>query len=150
MEIVEIEKSEVMKIKGLWNQLNALHWEKSSHFKSHFESFTFKKRIERLFAKKNVAIFAAQINSDEPVGYCMATENEGVGEIDSIFVKDEFRGNGFGKKLTQKAITWLDRFHCHEINVRVAEGNESVLLFYEQFGFKERFRVLQIQTPEYK
>ena len=143
MEIIEINKAEISKIEDLWVELNSYHGEKSSHFKFHFESFTFEKRIERLLTKEHLVIYVAEINSN-PVGYCIATVNENLGEIDSIFIKKEHRGNNLGHKLIQKALSWLNKFKCDVINVFVAEGNESALPFYEKFGFRERYRVLQI------
>ena len=98
MEIIEIKKDEIFKIADLWEGLNVHHGKKSSHFKSHFESFTFEKRIEQLLTKEHLAIFATQTNSDL-VGYCIATVNSNLGEIDSIFVKKEYRGNNIGYDL---------------------------------------------------
>jgi ribosomal protein S18 acetylase RimI-like enzyme len=146
MEIIEIKRDEIFKIADLWEELNVHHGKRSSYFKSHFASFTFKKRIEQLLKKEHLAIFAAQTNSDL-VGYCIASVNSDFGEIDSIFVKKEYRGKNIGYELTQKALSWLNEFECDAINVSVAEGNESALPFYEKFGFRERFRVLQIRKP---
>jgi ribosomal protein S18 acetylase RimI-like enzyme len=144
MKIVEIEKAEIHKIKNLWEELNSCHGEKSSHFKSHFESFVFEKRIERLLAKEHLVIYAAESNS-ELVGYSIATVDGNLGEIDSIFVKKAHRGNNLGHRLTEKALSWLSQFDCDAINVHVAEGNESALPFYEKHGFRERYRVLQLK-----
>jgi ribosomal protein S18 acetylase RimI-like enzyme len=146
MKIIEIEKAEIHKIKDLWEELNSFHYKKSSHFKFHFECFTFEKRIERILTKEHLMIYAAEINSDF-VGYCIATVNGNIGEIDSIFIKKEHRGKHLGYKLTQKALSWLNKFDCDVINVYVVEGNESALPFYKKFGFRERFRVLQIKKP---
>ena len=102
MEIIEINKEEILKIKELWKELNSYHCERSSYFKFHFKSFTFEKRIEGLLKKEHLVIYAAEIDS-VLVGYCIATVIGNLGEIDSIFIKKEHRGKNLGHKLTQKA-----------------------------------------------
>ncbi|MBN1267122.1 MAG: GNAT family N-acetyltransferase [Anaerolineales bacterium] len=144
MEIVEIKKAEIAKIKVLWEELNAYHRERSTHFKAHFASFTFEKRIEKLQVKDQLVIYAAEIDS-ELVGYCIATVKGKIGEIDSLYIQKEYRGDNLGRKLTEKALSWLNKFECDEIYVYVAEGTEPVLPFYETLGFRERYRVLQIR-----
>ncbi len=146
MKITEIDKNNIHKIKDLWEELNAHHCEKSSHFKFHFESFSFEKRIEGLLDKEHLVIYAVEIKSSL-VGYCIATVNGRNGEIDSLYIKKEYRGDGLGNKLTEKALAWIDKLGCNEVKVYIAEGNESSLPFYERFGFRERFRVLQIKKP---
>lgn len=144
MKIVVIEKCDVTQVQPLWEELNALHLEKSSNFRKHFESLTFEKRIENLLAKEHIIIYVVEVDSNL-VGYCIATVNGQVGEIDSLYIKQEYRGNRLGERLINQALSWLNQQGCNEINIYVAEGNESVLSFYENFGFKERFRVLQMR-----
>ena len=147
MEIIKIKKSEIYKIKPLWEGLNRQHLENSSNFKHHFELFTFEQRVELLSGKDQVVIYAAQINSNL-AGYCIASIEHDTGEIDSIFIQEVYRGKGVGRKLMQYALSWLETFECRSINVAVAAGNESVLPFYEKIGFRERVRVLQLKKDE--
>ena len=48
--------------------------------------------------------------------------------------------------LTEAAMSWLSSLECSQVNVYVAEGNEEAIPFYEKFGFKKRFHVLQIKN----
>lgn len=145
MEIVEIPKDNIDLIEPLWRELNLHHRERSKNFKDHFSSFTFAERSKKLFAKDKLAIFAARENS-ELVGYCIASSNNGAGEIDSLYVKPQFRGASLGMFLTEFAMSWLSGIDCSQISVCVAEGNEGAFSFYEKFGFKKRFHVLQIKN----
>ena len=123
MEIIEIKKAEISILKGLWEELNSHHGEKSSHFKFYFKSFTFEKRIEKLLTKEHLVIYAAEINSDL-VGYCIATVNGNLGEVDSIFVKKEHRGNISCSPHTLRG----DRQHCfsrrYDTEVSKSQKNE--------------------------
>jgi diamine N-acetyltransferase len=142
MKIVELEKTEYVKIKVLWEKLNRLHEELSGNFKDHFASFTFEKRMESLLCKEHLIIFAAQDKTNY-IGYCIASIDRNKGEIDSIYIDPSHQKQRIGALLIQKALNWLHEKKCKEISVSVAEGNESVLDFYKKFGFHKRFVVLQ-------
>ena len=48
MEICELDKTELYKIKDLWQELNAHHQKQSIYFKDHYATYTFEKRIKKL------------------------------------------------------------------------------------------------------
>lgn len=144
MDIIKLDKDSLHEIKGLWEELNSLHEELSTNFKNHFRSFTFEERCKKLNQRNDLVVFAAR-DEGEYVGYCIATMNDNTGEIDSIYIRPEQRKNGIGKRLMEHAMDWLNRAECTEINIAVAEGNESVLDFYRKYGFKERFTVMQLR-----
>ena len=144
MEIIQLSKDRIDEIEPLWRELNSHHHEKSKNFKEHFSSFTFAERSKKLLAVDELVIFAARKNS-ELVGYCIASSNNGTGEIDSLYIKPQFRGASLGKLLTESAMLWLSGLNCSQISVSVVDGNEEAIPFYEKFGFKKRFDVLQIK-----
>lgn len=144
MEIVQLSLNELDQIKSMWGDLNSLHGALSVSFKEHFASITFEKRCEIFSSKDALVIFAAKVN-EELVGYCIASVQGGVGELDSLFVKPDHRELRIGKRLASSAITWLKSQKCGQIDIQVAYGNEAVLSFYEEFGFKKRSHVLQLK-----
>jgi ribosomal protein S18 acetylase RimI-like enzyme len=101
--------------------------------------------LKILLAKNNLAIFAAKDKS-EFMGYCIASANNGAGEIDSLYIKPKFRGSSLGVLLMETTMSWLSNHNCKQISVYVSEGNEDVITFYEKFGFEERFYVLQMNN----
>jgi ribosomal protein S18 acetylase RimI-like enzyme len=145
MEIVELSKEQLNEIEPLWLELNVHHSQRSKNFGQHFESYTFEKRSKSLLAAEDLKVFAAKTNSSL-VGYCIASLNNGAGEIDSIYIKQSFQNASLGKQLTNSAISWLTGLGCKKISVSVAEGNEEAIPFYEKLGFKRRFHVLQIEN----
>jgi len=145
MSIARLSSNEYYQIETLWLELNSLHGELSPDFKEHFSRATFEQRIESLIEKDNLVIFAAS-KDENLIGYCIASIDNGKGEIDSLYVKPSYRGKSQGKKLVEKSLNWLKDKECENIDIQVAQGNEKVLSFYEQFGFKKRFHVLQIKN----
>lgn len=142
MNIEAITREKIDGIKPLWEKLNAHHLAKSSLFKDHFSAFTFEKRMESL-KKRDLLIAYVAEHDGEKIGYCVATVDGSVGEIDSLFVREEHRGKGAGEELFSLALRWLGGQKCETIKVAVAEGNESVLGFYRRFGFAKRFTVME-------
>lgn len=142
MKIKTITRDEIKGIKTLWENLNAHHLSRSTKFKEHFSKLTFEKRMESLKKRDRLIGYVAEENG-ETVGYCIATVDGRVGEIDSIFVDEPHRGKGVGETMMSLALEWLKGQKCETIKVSIAEGNEDVLGFYRRFGFAERFIVMQ-------
>ncbi len=145
MKIRAITRDEINCIRTLWENLNAYHLLKSTDFKDHFSKFTFEKRIQNLEKRDRFIAYVAEVDY-ESVGYCIATVDGLIGEIDSIFVNERYRGQGTGEKLISLALEWLERNECETIKVCIAKGNENVLNFYRKFGFAERMIVMQKKT----
>jgi len=81
-----LPRTELWRIKPLWQKLNEIHLRDSIYFKGHYSTFTFEKRIMAWMAlpDERVWILTAEMN-DKIVGYCVATATEdGKGEIDSL------------------------------------------------------------------
>ena len=72
-----LPRTELARIKPLWQKLNEIHLHDSIHFKDHYSSFTFEKRIMAWNAlpDERVWILTAEIN-DEIIGYIVATATE--------------------------------------------------------------------------
>lgn len=144
MIIKTLRKSELHKLKPLWLELNAHHLSRSTNFKWHFKKQTFEMRMEKLQQREKLIAFVAEVEAVN-VGYSIATIDGQAGEIDSLFVTQDFRGHNIGEKLTQDALQWLQAQHPKTLRVNVAEGNEAALEFYRKFGFNERYIVMAHQ-----
>lgn len=142
MKISTLHPDDIETIKPLWESLNEVHHKNSQNWKEHFAKFTFQKRIKSIQKNDKYSVFISSLNQ-EISGYCIASINNNIGEIDSIFVKESYRGTSLGKKLVEKAIEWLESKNVECIKVGIAEGNESVLQFYEKLGFKRSMTILR-------
>ena len=141
MEILELDRSRLPEIEDLWKELNAHHARRSSNFKRYFETLTFQDRLKQLLYKENLALFVSS-DAGVYVGYCIVTAERNKGEIDSIYVKANHRGQRIGHELMGRALEWLRTKDCTDIVIYVAEGNEQALSFYERYGFSKRFTVM--------
>jgi ribosomal protein S18 acetylase RimI-like enzyme len=142
MEIVKLTKKDISQIRPMWEELNNIHGKLSTNFKEHFESFTFEKRLKQIEEKESYSVFVAKDGSNY-VGYSIASINSKIVEIYSIYIKPQNRNNKAGESLIASAESWLKSKGINKIHVLVAEGNESVLGFYNKQGYYKKYTVLE-------
>lgn len=65
-------------------------------------------------------------------------------ELESIFIKDDYRGSGIGEKMTQDFIDWCRKNRIDFIDLSVAYGNSKVLDFYRKLGFNTRYAIMEV------
>jgi ribosomal protein S18 acetylase RimI-like enzyme len=131
-------------IKCLWEELNKVHLAKSPYFKESFARNTFDARKGALLAsaqKGRLHVILAYDNS-LLVGYCVSSILEEAGEIDSIYVSDDYRNRGIASSLMEKSLAWLNQNNSKKTVIKVAVGNEEVLSFYAKHGFYPRLTEL--------
>ncbi len=139
------DASGIDQIKPLWEQLVLHHKARSTHFKDVYENFTFEKRKADLLNKSCDGLLRVDLATDNGrnVGYCVSTVKENEGEIDSIYIDQDYRSTGIGSAFMERALAWMDEQHVTVRRVAVAVGNEEALGFYEQFGFLPRQVLLE-------
>jgi GNAT superfamily N-acetyltransferase len=149
IEILDIEKEKISCIRNLWEKLNKMHYEDSIYFEDFFESFTFSKRIESIL-KHDDAKLKISIIKDGPryLGYCISSIDEMNGEIDSIYIEDELRDRGYGRRLITNHIQWMKEQHCKRIRVAVSFGHDSVKDFYHHLGLFERLVYYELKDEK--
>jgi diamine N-acetyltransferase len=133
-------------IKSLWEALNQVHWDDSVFFRDHYATFTFEERASKWkkLSDESILIEVAETEEKRLIGYCVSTIDEAsVGEIDSLYVKPEFRGQQIGRELVLKSLDWLRENDCKPIRLAVSFGHEDVIGFYEKLGFFPRMTVLE-------
>jgi ribosomal protein S18 acetylase RimI-like enzyme len=144
--IKSLDFIEIDVIKPLWEELNAWTARISPHFGKHFETMTFEKRKAE-FAEKGrrgelLIDGCVYRSATDMVGYCVSNIIGGVGEIDSLFVKETHRGCNAGGLLMESAMAWMKGRGIRDITVNVAVGNERALGFYQRFGLFPRLILL--------
>lgn len=141
------------RIGGLWKELNDHHADVSVHFSEAFTKFTFEGRKESLVnnsANGQLLVeIAAELKSATDVGYCITSiTSDNKGEIESIYIRPEFRKSGIGSTLISRAIGWLDSNNVEKKAVAVAYGNESAFEFYSKFEFYPRVTMLSQKSEQ--
>lgn len=133
-------------IRLLWQALNRHHRSISPHFEHEFACFTFDQRVDNLrqdYTDQAIHLDIAW-NGERPVAYLVsALSRAGVGEIESIYVQAEFRGQGIGDELMKRGLAWLQAQNPVSIEIKVAVGNEDAYPFYARYGFYPRLVTLK-------
>lgn len=131
----------IWNIEELWKKLNTYHMEISKYFKDKYANLTFLKRVQSLLEKtdaKNVYIISATLEENQYlVGYLIFTLDkiQKQGNIDSLFVLEQYRNHGIGKTLMDAAIQHLQEQGVNSIFLDVLPENNLAITFYESLGF---------------
>lgn len=141
-----ISVEEIQIIKQLWEKLRCLHQQDTQYFKEFYSQFTFEERCKKFLelSREEIYIEVAMFQ-DIPIGYCISTCHESVGEIDSLYVEEPYRKLGIGRSFMSSAVAWLKEHDCMKIVLSVAEGHESVFAFYQKLGFYPRRTYLELK-----
>lgn len=78
---------------------------------------------------------------EETAGFCKIHEEESLGELDYLIVREPYRGKGYGKLLMDWAMERFRKKGIERIGVKVIAGNETKSL-YEAYGFKLNSHIL--------
>jgi ribosomal protein S18 acetylase RimI-like enzyme len=148
LEFKCINAQDLDMIKPLWEDLKDHHADISPHFKEEYHEKCFEDRKEEILEKSSQGNLLIEILSDCErdccVGYCISSINEkGQGEIDSIYIKKDYRNLGLGKEMLKRALDWMENQDPEELQIMVAAGNEDLLPFYSSFNFFPRHIILK-------
>jgi ribosomal protein S18 acetylase RimI-like enzyme len=141
------------KARELWEKLNQLHATSSPNFEGHYTGQTWIKRRGEIYSrsrKAGIRVELAYAGSDRRlVGFCIAyVTKENEGELDSIYVEEEFRNTGMGDRFMIAALNWFRYQGASRVKIAVETGNEEVIHFYQRHGFSPRAIVLENSPPE--
>ena len=148
VEYHTIDIGEIDAIRPLWVQLNQHHHSHAVVFRGYYEGMTFEQRkayFQKIAGQGTIRIeLAIAIPAKKIVGYCVSSLSmEKTGEIESIFVGEQYRGRGIGSELLTRALAWLGAEGSLRNRVSVGNGNEEAFGFYRKFGFFPRMTVLE-------
>jgi ribosomal protein S18 acetylase RimI-like enzyme len=133
-------------IAPLWLKLREHHKERSLHFKDQMKQMTWEKRKSGLVDKsqKGEILIDMARDKDTLVGYCVSTVSEnGIGEVESLYIDKEYRRCGIGDHFMKTALKWMDNRNVTGKIIGVAVGNEEVFGFYSRYGFYPRVSILR-------
>ena len=69
-------------------------------------------------------------------GYVDYQVKRGVGHFLGIYVKQDYRRKGIGKRLVKKALEDFKKLGCHKARLEVFAPNARAISLYEHLGFK--------------
>ncbi|UCE05847.1 MAG: GNAT family N-acetyltransferase [bacterium] len=127
-------------VKPFWEKLQAYHASVSKYFSQDIDEYAFAQRKKGLLKKvmngKLKVDIVKCLENGNIIGYCISTiDADNVGEIESIFVEEAYRGNRIGEALMKNAIEWFDDNHVEVRKLYIVYGNDSVIELYKKYGF---------------
>lgn len=101
------------------------------------ENYVVKNHFGNMLKDENIKILAYYIDS-LIVGYILIrkTDND-VCLLDGLFVLEEYRGQGIGKKLLDEAINICKKYGVKYVDINVMEKNIIAKDMYKKFDFNE-------------
>jgi ribosomal protein S18 acetylase RimI-like enzyme len=57
--------------------------------------------MDLLLGREHLSVFAVR-SEEELAGYCIATAGGASGELDSLYIREKYRGTGLGDRLTRR------------------------------------------------
>lgn len=134
-------------VKTLWEGLREHHSNISKDFSRSIIKRSFEDRVADFEGKASNHIFRIELIKTDatrpPIGYCISSlSNELVGEVESIFIEEDYRGLHIGDILMKKTLNWMDEHNTKTKKISVMAGND-VLKFYDKYGFKVRLYILE-------
>lgn len=99
------------------------------------------KYIKDRITNPGEACFVVEYNKSI-VGYCTASIKElpswrlvKVAEIENVFIEDNYRRNGLGRKLVETVVKWAKELRVNRIAVSVFSPNSKAISFYSKIEF---------------
>ncbi|VVS93691.1 GNAT family N-acetyltransferase [Desulfoluna spongiiphila] len=123
----------------LWEKLKTHHAAHSVHFSEFLAGRTFADRTADILSHGGEVRVELAVRSGQDVGYCVCTISpSGTGEVDSLYVEEDFRGCGLGEALARRGLAWMDEKKVTRRSLSVVYGNDAALAFYHRLGFYPR------------
>ena len=75
------------------------------------------------------------IETEDYVGYCLSSIKDNLGEIESIYIKDDYRKFGLGGRLMDSSLNWFELNGITNIQIGLVYSNDEALQFYKRYDF---------------
>lgn len=116
----------------LWEKLDTHHARVSRHFSSRSSGSGFAERKKGLLEKAVPGKLRVELvklrDNDRYIGYCISSiDQKQIGEIESIFLEDEFRNQGIGHQLMQKALRYIWKHRIVRFTIAFTWSTGSLL-----------------------
>lgn len=147
VSIVERSVSDILLIKNLWEGLREFH---NCLPGGTISNKTFEERVEQLKEKaqngKIQLLLAFDGVNETYIGYLISTiSKQNDGELDSLFLLEQYRSQGIGDKLMNKSMEWFEENGVKNIRILVSYVNVEAVNFYKKFNFEPVSLILKRQ-----
>ncbi len=123
----------------LWEKLRDHHATCSAHFSGLLAKRSFADRTSDILHHAHKVRVDLAVHGGHDIAYCISTlSSMAHGEVDSLYVEADYRGQSLGEALVRRGLAWLDENNATRMSLSVVYGNEAVLSFYRRLGFYPR------------
>lgn len=134
-------------IKPLWEALNRYQAIHSKHFSKHYRNLEFEDEMRCLNGHNDCRLEVIYQNK-KPLGFILGKVDQSIGEIDSLYIYDDLRGQGLGTYITNRMLLWFETKGVKKIELNVSSGSEELIHFYKKVGFHIRRYTMEIVGEE--
>lgn len=150
LKIRKARLADLQTLVSLWKQLSRHHvgfGADSRALRPHLSrrqdaARNFAKWVQQYIGSRSGVVYFAEVDG-RPVGYSLIFIKQNlaiskvnrVGYISDLFVKEGFRGQGIGSKLTNEALKWFRGKGIRHVSLHVLEKNRRPQSIYRKWGF---------------
>lgn len=141
--IREAQESELRYIASLWSRFMAFNAEFNESFKIKNKAMSiFIREMKERRGKRDSRLAVAELDG-KLAGFCYSYISvkpeyfsiQKFGFIGDLFVREEFRRRGIGRRLVEDALSFFHERRIRQIELLVAVKNENTIRFWENLGF---------------
>lgn len=146
---------DIKEILPVWGQLADYHTELDSsfapsrHWPREYGAYL------RTLMSRDDAIAVVAKEGTEVVGYAVGRitmlpsffENRHRGYVHDVFVKEEYRRRGIGRRLVEEVLTWFRRHDVALVELTVAVNNNAIP-FWQRLGFQTYMHQMKLQLRD--
>ncbi len=103
----------------------------------HWNEQTYLAALEPSSTPRRIAIVAAELTNDEPVGFAVSNLLAPQAELETVAVAAEAQGQGIGRVLLERLFAELRQAGAVEVFLESRTSNLSALGLYRRLGFRE-------------
>lgn len=137
-----ISKAMLNEIQEINNMLTDLIQDERKNYDSNInENYKVQEFYEKFIDSDNKIILVARDN-DIILGYVYGfiqdngnLFNNKIAQLDALFVKEQYRGNGIARSLMKDFINWAEEKGAAYIELSVCKDNTNAINLYENEGF---------------
>ena len=142
----EVKIGEYYLLKDILNEQQLYHYNLNGPYSERFLEINGNNFEEYMKRKYKSIVYVASART-KIIGFTSAYLNHhNEGFIEDLFVTEKYRNKKVGSTLFIKVLEWLKDNGAKSMDVHVSVGNEKVMKFYENNGFKMTGYTMKMET----
>jgi len=143
-----LSPSEIKNILPLLKFLAEHHNKVSKYFGGMYPIKSFEQVLFEISQKVENGVSKVDVvkKDNQIVGFSQYEIENNVGELKFLVILPEYKNQGYGKLLIERALKYFESQQVKRIDIRVVYGNDNAKMFYEKYGFKVASQIMSKNT----